>query len=215
MRCAATGSSRDLSLAPRAPAARKSCSASNEVRCSSASSAGMPKRPVSLCAKRRANRPTGCSDPSVRDGTPTTKRIGCHSATIRAMAANRTRLSDPATLERGWASRVSKSPTATPMRRVPKSKARTVPALGRCVMGGGLYVTADPERFFPVTVHYSPIQAWPACSERLAKSMPRSCMAAGSRSSAGTSKMTSDWACTVSHAFCASSCSSWPGAQPA
>ena len=41
--------------------------------------------------------------------------------------------------------------------------------------------------------------------------MPRRRIAAGSRASAGVSNRTSASASTVSHAFCAISCSSWPG----
>jgi hypothetical protein len=47
------------------------------------------------------------------------------------MAEKRARVSTWEIVASGWASRVSKSPTATPMRLVPKSNARTVPVLGR------------------------------------------------------------------------------------
>jgi len=83
-----------------------------------------------IAAKRRASLPTGCSAPSVRAGTPTTSCAGRHSAINRSIAAKRARLSAAVRVVRGWARRVSKSPTATPMRRVPKSNARTVPVLG-------------------------------------------------------------------------------------
>src|SRR5690242_19990762 len=56
--------------------------------------------------------------------------------------------------------------------------------------------------------------ACPASSESLAKSTPRSFIAAGRRSSAGVSKMIASLASTVSHAFCLISFSSCPAAQP-
>ena len=129
MRCAATESSPALRRAPRAPAARSSPSASREVSRSSTSSARRPKRPWRRCAKRRASLPTGCSVPSACTGIPTTSRTGRHSATSCPIAANRARFSTAAMAARGCARRVSKSPTATPMRFVPKSKASTVPVL--------------------------------------------------------------------------------------
>ena len=56
--------------------------------------------------------------------------------------------------------------------------------------------------------------ACPASSESLAKSMPSSFIAAGSRSSEGVSKMIASLASTVSQAFCLISFSSCPAAQP-
>src|SRR5713101_5188700 len=57
--------------------------------------------------------------------------------------------------------------------------------------------------------------ACPASSDNLAKSMPSSFIAAGSRSSVGVSKMIPSLASTVSQAFCLISFSSCPAAQPA
>src|SRR4029450_738078 len=56
--------------------------------------------------------------------------------------------------------------------------------------------------------------ACPASSARVAYDTPSSSIAAGRRSSAGTSKMIESCAATVSQAFCLISCSSWPAAQP-
>src|SRR6266705_6360185 len=57
--------------------------------------------------------------------------------------------------------------------------------------------------------------ACPASSDNLAKSIPSSFIAAGSRSSVGVSKMIPSFASTVSQAFCLISFSSCPAAQPA
>src|SRR6266853_3172213 len=59
------------------------------------------------------------------------------------------------------------------------------------------------------------VHACPASSDNVAKSMPSSFIAAGSRSSVGVSKMIPSLASTVSHAFCLISFSSCPAAQPA
>ena len=87
--------------------------------------------------------------------------------------------------------RTAVSPTATPMRRVPKSKARMVPARARALL------QSPPRR-----------HACPTASDRREKSIPSSFIAADRRISAGWANSTSASASTVSHAFCAISCSS-------
>ena len=131
MRWAATASRPACNRAPRAPESRSIPAASCEVSRSSTISVRTPKRPCRRCAKRRASLPTGCSLPSACEGHPTTSSAGRHSAINRSIAANRARVSATAMVARGCASRISKSPTAMPMRLVPKSNARTVPVLGR------------------------------------------------------------------------------------
>ena len=107
------------------------------------------------------------------------------------IAANRPSFCSLAMVVRGCASPMALSPTATPMRRVPKSNARMVPR------------TSAEDAAVATTRH-----ACPTASDNLEKSMPSSFMAAGRRVSAGSAKSTSLSAATVSHAFWPISCSS-------
>src|SRR3569623_2794313 len=59
------------------------------------------------------------------------------------------------------------------------------------------------------------VQACPASSDRLAKSMPSSFLAAGRRSSGARSKITCGSAAADGPAFCLLSTSNWPAAPPA
>src|SRR5882762_7584267 len=65
------------------------------------------------------------SDPSTLYGSPTTISAGCHSRSSAPIAAQRSPPTPTGTASRGAAVRLTVSPQATPMRRSPKSKART------------------------------------------------------------------------------------------
>src|SRR4051812_39374108 len=102
---------------------RSRLSASTELKRSSTRATGNRKRPSSWRAKRSTRRASGCS-PFAATGNPTTSWPGRHSATSLPM------LSKPGALigASGCAVPSSGSPTATPIRFTPKSKARTVRA---------------------------------------------------------------------------------------
>src|SRR4051812_46131292 len=102
---------------------RSRLSASTELKRSSTRATGNRKRPSSWRAKRSTRRASGCS-PFAATGNPTTSWPGRHSATSLPM------LSKPGALiaASGCAVPSSGSPTATPIRFKPKSKARTVRA---------------------------------------------------------------------------------------
>ena len=120
---------------------------------------------------------------------------GRHSSISASIAAKRTAFASLAIVVSGRATPVIELPTATPMRRVPKSNASTVRV--------------------SVAVALATRQACPTSSDRREKSMPRRRIAAGSRASTGVSNSTPGSAATVSQAFCAISCSSCPADQPA
>src|SRR5713226_445643 len=115
MSCAATESI-DLCLMPR-----RRLSASTEVNRSSTRATGSLNLPSSCRANLSTRPASGCA-PCSRTGRPTTSRAGRHSATSFSISAK------PATAGSGCAMASSGSPTATPMRFKPKSKARTVRA---------------------------------------------------------------------------------------
>src|SRR5207245_10272473 len=115
MSCAATESI-DLRLMPR-----RRLSASTEVYRSSTRATGSLNLPSSRRANLSTRPASGCA-PCSRTGRPTTSRAGRHSATSFSISAN------PAIAGSGGAVASSGSPTATPMRFRPKSKARTVRA---------------------------------------------------------------------------------------
>src|SRR5437764_9438203 len=103
---------------------RRRLSASTELKRSSTRATGSRKRPSSWRAKRSTRFASGCS-PFAATGRPMTNCPGCHSCTSRLMASN----PGAAIGGSGCAVRSSGSPTATPMRLRPKSKARTVRAM--------------------------------------------------------------------------------------
>src|SRR5436309_404988 len=115
MSCAATESI-DLCLVPR-----RRLSASTEVNRSSTRATGSLNLPSSRRANLSTRPASGCA-PCSRTGRPTTSRAGRHSATSFSISAK------PAMAGSGCAVASSGSPTATPMRFKPKSKARTVRA---------------------------------------------------------------------------------------
>src|SRR5260221_2959585 len=117
MSCAATEST-ELFFMPRSR-----LSASTELKRSSTRATGRRKRPSSWRAKRSTGLACGCS-PSAATGRPMTSWAGCHSLTRRPMASK----PGAAIGASGCAVPSSGSPTATPMRLRPKSKARTVRA---------------------------------------------------------------------------------------
>src|SRR2546421_3922852 len=112
---------------------RRRLSASTELKRSSTRATGSRKRPSSWRAKRSTRFASGCS-PFAATGSPMTSCPGCHSCTSRLMASN----PGAAIAGSGCAVPSSGSPTATPMRLRPKSKARTVRAvrsgMSRCVL---------------------------------------------------------------------------------
>src|SRR5712671_6230803 len=117
MSCAATEST-ELFFMPRSR-----LSASTELKRSSTRATGRRKRPSSWRAKRSTRFASGCS-PFAATGRPMTSCAGCHSLTRRPMASK----PGAAIGASGCAVPSSGSPTATPMRLRPKSKARTVRA---------------------------------------------------------------------------------------
>src|SRR4051812_24012781 len=117
MSCAAT-ESMDLFFTPRSR-----LSASTELKRSSTRATGRRKRPSSWRAKRSTRRASGCS-PFAATGNPTTSCPGCHSATSLLIVSK----PGAAIGGSGCAVPSSGSPTATPIRFRPKSKARTVRA---------------------------------------------------------------------------------------
>src|SRR2546421_5007213 len=100
---------------------RRRLSASTELKRSSTRATGSRKRPSSWRAKRSTRFASGCS-PFAATGRPMTSCPGCHSCTSRLIASN----PGAAIAGSGCAVPSSGSPTATPMRLRPKSKARTV-----------------------------------------------------------------------------------------
>ena len=143
----------------------------------------------------RARAVIACGVPSACIGRPTTSSprlpfVDQRARSRRSARRRARRRSSSADARRAC----SVLPTATPMRRVPKSNASTV-ASGRDARSR---VTRARRR----------------------RTAARSrCRAAASRraaaASAGRSNSTSASASTVSQAFCASSCSSWPADHPA
>src|SRR5258708_37802478 len=104
-------------------AALSRLSASTEVNLSSTRETGRRKRPSSCLAKRSMRRASGWT-PCSATGRPTTKRAGCHSSTSFSICVK------PPTAGSGCVVPSSASPTATPIRLRPKSKARMVPRSG-------------------------------------------------------------------------------------
>src|SRR5712672_244688 len=96
-------------------------SASTEENLSSTRATGRRNLPSSCRANRSTRRASACS-PRSATGSPTTRLLGCHWLTRRDIESN----PGAAIAGRGCAVPSSGSPTATPMRFRPKSKARTV-----------------------------------------------------------------------------------------
>jgi hypothetical protein len=103
-----------LCLRPPRPIARSRDSASTEESRSSCIVTGKPKRPWSWRAKRSALRVTSCASPSSVSGSPTTRRVGFHSAMNSATARKRAAAARASMLASGCAMPTSVSPTATP-----------------------------------------------------------------------------------------------------
>src|SRR5258708_22021582 len=102
---------------------RSRLSASTELKRSSTRATGRRNRPSSWRAKRSTRFASGCS-PFAATGRPMTSCAGRHSLTRPPMAPQ----PGAAIGGSGCAVPLSRSPTATPMRFRPKSKARTVRA---------------------------------------------------------------------------------------
>src|SRR5258708_11689418 len=102
---------------------RSRLSASTELKRSSTRATGRRNRPSSWRAKRSTRFASGCS-PFAATGRPMTSCAGRHSLTRRPMASK----PGAAIGGSGCAVPSSGSPTATPMRFRPKSKAKTVRA---------------------------------------------------------------------------------------
>src|SRR6266853_1853877 len=126
MICAARACTVCLRLRSPRPLSRNVSSAAVEESRSSVSSTGRRKRASSRRAKRRARRVMSCSRPSIASGRPTTSSSGRHSRTSVSTSAMHRLAPAASNIPRGLASRVSVSPTATPIQRAPKSKASTV-----------------------------------------------------------------------------------------
>ena len=213
MRCAATASSAAFRRGPRAPAcAQRLLGVARGQPLVDERGGDRRSGPRSRCAKRRASRLTACSRavgvrrqpddeqrrPPLGDraldggeaerGSPRAAMVasGCAMRGLEVADGDADAFGAEVERENGARSRVRGD--------------------GRWVRGGFRALRRQL-----VTHHSSRVtgfQACPASSDRLAKSMPSRLIAAGRRSSAGSSKITSALACTVSQAFCASSCSS-------
>ena len=175
-------------------ALRPDVSAAWVVKRSSTPTTGHPNRPSSARAKRSRPRGHRVRRAVGVHGQPDDELLRLPFVDQRRDRGETRRRSEPVDRRSGCATRASVLPNATPIRRVPKSNASTVACRQRA--GHGRH-------------------ACPTASDSREKSMPRRRIAAGSRSSAGSSNSTSGSAATVSHAFCASSCSSWPADHPA
>ena len=167
---------RSCTAHPRAPPAIRS-----GLRAAARNARRAPSSRAAFRRRARAGRPPARPVATPRSA-PRSRRIASHSRRARSWSAAARRASIIL-------------PTATPIRRVPKSNASTV---------ASSFAAADATR-----------HACPTSSDRREKSMPRRRMAAGSRASTGVSNSTPGSAATVSQAFCAISCSSWPADQPA
>ena len=182
------------SARPRRPRRSVGCAIAVVWR-SSTCATGRPKRARELA--REALRARRSSRAACRRRAPAGRRRGAPAAIRRPARRSRRSAcvrsqSRSSSADARCASSVL--PTATPMRRVPKSNASTVAA------GSGAHGRDH------------------ACPTSRTAARNR-CRAAASRRaaarSAGRSNSTSGSASTVSQAFCASSCSSWPADQPA
>ena len=137
--------------------------------------------------------------PSACVGKPTTSSAGLPFANQRLRSRQAARRRGPAAIvASGCASACVVSPTATPMRRVPKSNASMVPARQQAA------ARSPPSSRVPDGVG----QPRKIDSEQLHRRRQRAFRPAGRTSRRAR-------ASTVSQAFCAISCSSWPADQPA
>ena len=171
--------------------------ASSLVQRSSTSATGSAKRALELAREARARaRSSRARVPSACTGKPTTSR--CRPPLVDQRARSTSTRCARRAMRRSSSADARRAstccPTATPMRRVPKSNASTV--------ASGFIAHAPLTR-----------------ARRYRKAARCRCRAGAPRRAAGPRPAgrtaTSGSASTVSHAFCASSCSSCPADHPA
>src|SRR6202044_1671874 len=119
------------------------------------SSTGSAERAASAPAKLRARAAATLSESSTLYGRPTTSTAGRHSRITASTASQGTPRDPQASARACEALRLTVSPQATPMRRCPKSNARTI--CGACSRADGASgITADRADEREIDAQYPP-----------------------------------------------------------